>query len=141
MRVRGNLLRTLKKLVGDRLKAAREAAGLSQDDVAQKLDVDQSRVSRWETGKNLPTGERRKRLIKLLRVSQDDIFGAGDMATTPQMIDGDALAGLELLRKFADAPRDLQILVLAFVDQRPDLIRLLSPEFRAQLSRLLLVRV
>jgi transcriptional regulator with XRE-family HTH domain len=40
-------------------RALREAAGLSQNQLAQQIDVTRETVSRWETGSHEPTGDKR----------------------------------------------------------------------------------
>lgn len=47
------------------LKELRQSAGLRQEDVAKKLDVDQTAVSNWERGKNNPCTKYHKKLAKL----------------------------------------------------------------------------
>lgn len=47
------------------LKELRQSAGLRQEDVAKKLDVDQTAVSNWERGKNKPCTKYHKKLAKL----------------------------------------------------------------------------
>lgn len=46
---------TAKKLFGARLKSARAAAGLSQEDMAEALKVSRQAVSKWERGDSSPT--------------------------------------------------------------------------------------
>jgi len=41
-------------MLGDRIKQARLAAGLTQPDIAQKLSVSKAAVSKWEKGENTP---------------------------------------------------------------------------------------
>jgi transcriptional regulator with XRE-family HTH domain len=47
---------TLSTWRGDQLKAAREAAGLSQFNLATKIDVSQVTIERWEKGEQVPSG-------------------------------------------------------------------------------------
>ena len=49
------------------IKKHREAAGMSQNELADKLEVNQTAVSMWETGKSVP------RYNKLVKMSQ--LFG------------------------------------------------------------------
>lgn len=59
------------------LKARREARGLSQDQAATLLDVDKETVSRWERGKNKPSGpEVIKKLKKIYQLRQSDLDDA-----------------------------------------------------------------
>lgn len=46
------------KTIHERLKAAREKAGLSQADLAAKLKIDKTTVSHWELQKALPRRDR-----------------------------------------------------------------------------------
>ncbi len=56
---------------GEKIKEARTKAGLSQEQLAQKLRVSRSAVAKWETGKGLPDVENLKALSQLLHVSVD----------------------------------------------------------------------
>ena len=47
---RSKLNKHMTKAIGQVIRSAREAKGLSQNDVASKLGVDRSMVSNWETG-------------------------------------------------------------------------------------------
>lgn len=60
-------LRRVKRLVNnDRLRDLREAAGLSQSDVARFMGVAPSNVSRWEAGLARPRGRHAVALLELL---------------------------------------------------------------------------
>ena len=56
-----------KKLVGERLKAAREQAGLTQARVADQLQVTEMTVYRWESGKYEPSYGKLQLLSNLYR--------------------------------------------------------------------------
>ena len=59
---------TAMSLLGETLKIRREELGLGQGEVAQKLDVSQQTVSRWEKGLALPRPNRVVQLADLLDV-------------------------------------------------------------------------
>lgn len=62
--------------LGKRIKAAREAAGLSQKQVGDHFDIVVSTVSRWETGDGDPGTGRLTRLAELFRVPASSLaFG------------------------------------------------------------------
>ena len=50
---------------------ARKAAGLTQADVAARLDVSRQAVSRWESGQSKPSTEKLLELAKIYDVSLD----------------------------------------------------------------------
>lgn len=52
--------------------------GLRQEDVARLIDVDQTAVSYWESGKTRPLKKHRKRLAKLYGCSVDELMADTD---------------------------------------------------------------
>lgn len=81
---------------GEKLKDARKNAGLSQEQLAEKLCVSRAAVAKWETDKGLPDIMNLKAISKLLDVSIDVLLDDGQTATlmvTKETID---LQSLEL---------------------------------------------
>ena len=65
-------------MIGERLKRAREARGLTQGQVAAHVELDQSTVAHWERGKSRPSPEKLDRLAPLLGVDAEWLlFGRG----------------------------------------------------------------
>lgn len=60
------------------LEGRRYAAGLRQVDVAKKLDVTQSAVSRWESGASKPLMKYRKKLARLYGCTADELLEGGE---------------------------------------------------------------
>lgn len=60
--------------LSERLKENRERLGLSQGDVAEKLNITRQSISRWETGKGTPDLENLVLLSKLYQVSTDELL-------------------------------------------------------------------
>lgn len=59
------------------LRELREAAGLRQEEVAKKLDVNQAAVSRWECSKNGICRKYHKKLAKLYGCTVDELLASG----------------------------------------------------------------
>ena len=55
-------------VVGDRIRAERKRAGLSQDQLAERLHVTRQTISNWEGGKSQPDIESLKSLAEALDV-------------------------------------------------------------------------
>lgn len=74
----------INKTIGFRVKQAREFRNLTQDELAERLDVSTSFVSRLETGKCMPSISRLYRISVVLNISfQDlvcDLFTSEDSA-------------------------------------------------------------
>jgi GTP pyrophosphokinase len=62
------------KAIGERIKAARKAKGLSQEQLGEKLGISFQAVSSWETGKFIPDSEHLPALAKVLDISLDSLF-------------------------------------------------------------------
>jgi transcriptional regulator with XRE-family HTH domain len=61
-------------MLGEQLKAARLAAGLSQQQVAEKVGVSRSTVSRYERGLAVPDGRTLSALARALHVGVDRLL-------------------------------------------------------------------
>lgn len=59
---------------GERLRAAREARGYTQQQVADHMKIDKSTYCGYETGKRQPDVQKIKQLSKFLGVSGDDLL-------------------------------------------------------------------
>lgn len=65
-------------LTGARIKAARKAKGMTQNDLAEKLDVTFQAVSSWEQGKFIPDSDHLPALARELDLSLDALFAEKD---------------------------------------------------------------
>ena len=64
--------------LGEKLKSARKSAGLTQEQLADKLMVSRQAITKWESDKGMPDIENLKRLSKLLGVSLDYLLDNGE---------------------------------------------------------------
>lgn len=62
-------------MISERIRELREQAGLSQSQLAKRLDVTRSSVNAWEMGLSAPTTQYIVSLTKLFHVSADYILG------------------------------------------------------------------
>jgi len=59
--------------MGEKLRAVREAAGLTQTELAEKVGVTQRDISNWERCKREPGVLIVKKMAQALRCSMDDL--------------------------------------------------------------------
>ena len=59
----------------ENLKKERKTAGVSQKELAERLQVYQKDISRWENGERTPSVEVFTRICKELGASADEILG------------------------------------------------------------------
>ena len=59
---------------GEKLQALRRSAGMSQDTLAERLDVSRQAVSKWERDEALPETENLIRIAEIFGVSLDELL-------------------------------------------------------------------
>lgn len=62
-------------MLPERIKQLREQAGLSQSELARRLDVTRSSVNAWEMGLSAPTTQYIVAMAKMFHVSADFLLG------------------------------------------------------------------
>lgn len=67
------------KLFCERLKQSRIDLNMSQQSLADILQIDQSKISKWERGKNEPNLEMLHKIAKALDVSSDYLIGLSEI--------------------------------------------------------------
>lgn len=64
--------------LGEKLRSARKSAGLTQEQLAEKLVVSRQAITKWESGKGMPDIDNLKQLSRLLNVSIDYLLDNGE---------------------------------------------------------------
>jgi len=77
------------------LKSIRRAKGLSQEQLAVKLNVVRQTVSKWEKGLSVPDAELLIKLSAVLNVSVDDLLGT----ETTISANGEELGAVDQIKK------------------------------------------
>jgi transcriptional regulator with XRE-family HTH domain len=67
-------MKATKVLLGERIRELRKARGLTQEQLAELVEVEQKHVSRLELGKSYPTIERLEKIAEALNVQLKDFF-------------------------------------------------------------------
>lgn len=86
--------------MGTRIRRAREAKGLRQHQIAEKMGIKPSAVSQWETDKSVPEAHRLPELADYLSVTVDYLLGktaAKPHINSPVMLDRETM------------PRDVEV--------------------------------
>ena len=67
----------------EKIFSLRKKMGLSQDELAEKLNVSRQSISRWEVGSAAPDAENLKQLSRILGVSIDYLLDDDDVDPNP----------------------------------------------------------
>ncbi len=85
----------------NRIRDLRKEHGLSQQELAQKLGVNQTAVSQWERGATTPSSTTMVDLCKLWDVTPDFLLGLSQEKKAPTLEQVDA-EELQLLKELVD---------------------------------------
>ena len=64
----------IKKLLGKKIKNIRQLCGMTQEELAERIDISQRALSGIETGVNFLTAETFDKIVKELNISLNDLF-------------------------------------------------------------------
>lgn len=81
-----------KMTFGEKLRSARKSAGLTQEQLADRLLVSRQAITKWESDKGLPDIENLKQISALLDISIDYLLDSGetlDLSVTREKINLD----------------------------------------------------
>lgn len=70
--------------IADTIRQSREARDLTQEDLAERLEVSRQAVSKWEVGASVPTPENLKTLGEILEVTFETEEGGGAPPSGPR---------------------------------------------------------
>lgn len=86
-------------MLPERIRQLREQAGISQSELARRLDVTRSSVNAWEMGLSAPTTQYIVAMAKIFRVSSDFLLGLSKEQCL--VLDGYTHQEIELLYQLA----------------------------------------
>ena len=93
---------------GDRVAGAREALGLTQDDVASRLGIKLETLAGWEDDLNDPRANKLQVLAGVLNVSIKWLLtGEGEGPAVPAALDADAAQALDDIRALSHEIADM----------------------------------
>lgn len=67
-------MKTTKELLGERIRELRKERGLTQEQLAELVEVEQKHISRLELGKSFPTIDRLQKVSEALNVPLREFF-------------------------------------------------------------------
>ena len=79
-------MRTTLELLGARIREIRKASKLSQEQLAEKVNVDFRHISRLELGNNSPPIETLERIAQALNVEIKELFDFEQLSSEPVSI-------------------------------------------------------
>lgn len=77
---------TLKENLGKKIKEYRQLQGISQEELAEQLDISQQTLSKIECGKNFLTSETLERISSVLGVNTYELFMFEEYNTQAEML-------------------------------------------------------
>lgn len=68
--------------IGNKLNQLRKLSGMTQEQLAEKIDVSRQTISKWESDSTSPDLESIVKLSRIFHVSLDDLLGEGETSVT-----------------------------------------------------------
>lgn len=76
----------IKEEFGKKIKRMRVSRGLTQEMLAEQIDISQRALSAIETGENFVTAETLDKLLSALNTTTEDIFATNHLKNTEELI-------------------------------------------------------
>ena len=77
------------KTIGEKIYTLRSSAGISQENLAEKLNVSRQTVSRWETNNSKPTKRNIKFLCSIFGVDKNYFSAGYEVAAVDESVSGE----------------------------------------------------
>lgn len=71
-------MNNLKKFFGQKIKSLREAHGLTQEQFAEKINLERDTISKIENGKRFPSCKTIESISEILNISYSELFNFKD---------------------------------------------------------------
>ncbi len=91
--------------LGEQIKALRLDRGWTQFDLAQRMEVHDRHVTRWETNKNRPAGRTLEKLAEIFEVTVPELFGSAAPVVEKEGEDGDLRRQFKELQALSPSER------------------------------------
>ena len=76
----------IKKELGEKIKTIRKKRNLTQEQLAEKIDISSRNLSNIELGVNFPKAETLEKILKVLDITTEDLFANEHIKTTEELI-------------------------------------------------------
>ncbi len=96
----------IKEEFGEKIKRMRQNRGLTQEQLAEAVDISQRALSAIERGENFVTSETLDRLLKTLNTTSEELFALNHLKSQDELLDE---INKNLL-KIAQNPQKLEII-------------------------------
>ena len=106
-------------MISDKIVTLRKQRKWTQEQLAEKLNIKQPQLNRWETGKSVPTIDGLKKISKIFNIAIDTlVFNENDLKTmNPQ--DKALISQLKDFEKLNDQEKQIIInLINTFIIQK-----------------------
>lgn len=91
-------------MLSEKLYKLRKKQGLSQEQLAEKLEVSRQAISKWETGQALPEGDKLLTISRYFGVSLDYLMGEDETPQSPDAAEAPETAKSDEKAKVAPSP-------------------------------------
>ena len=77
----------IKKLLGKKIQKIRKTRGITQEKLAELVELDTSSISHIENGKYYPSAENLEKILKVLKITPSELFMMEANATIKDLLE------------------------------------------------------
>lgn len=109
------------QMLGDNIRKLRELRGLTQEELAKKLNVSRTTMSSWEINRTEPSSGQITQMSKILGCSVSMFFGEEELPEPEVKLKKEEIAEarLRIIGEMLNAPDDVIISILTILDKFP----------------------
>jgi transcriptional regulator with XRE-family HTH domain len=108
--------KNIAEVIGNRIKATRDKIGMSQKELAEKVNVSPSAINQFEKGEKKPSSEVLARITNKLGVSADYLLGASD--EEKMFLSGNVVAAFRDFKGLSKKDRDIVLSHIEFLKSK-----------------------
>jgi HTH-type transcriptional regulator, cell division transcriptional repressor len=94
----------IKQQLGKKIKRIRMKQGLTQEKLAELIDISQRTLSGIEIGQNFLTAETLDKIINTLEITPDELFTVNHLKNSSELID----ESINIIKSLKDEPEKLE---------------------------------
>ena len=76
----------LKQILGEKIKRKRKQRGLTQEQLAEKIDISTRNLSNIEIGLNYPKAETLEKILKSLNITTEELFANNHIKSKEELV-------------------------------------------------------
>ncbi len=106
---------SIKKQLGSKIKRLRKTQGLTQEQLAEKIDLSLRTLSGIEIGENFVTADTLDRIISALRTTPEELFAVDHLDKSAQDLVDEIISDVESIKEQPEKLEDIYKVIKSLI--------------------------